>query len=233
MRGLTYRFDNKEILSQRLSSQKDDRDIDLPCCTGLREGEWVLATFQVGNESTAVAGRVIDRGDQLRLLLESRDWEKLADFACGNGPPSARGEPNAEPLTAVEPPPNCNVLLVEEHPDIHAMVATALRASGYQVCGATSAEEALDKLRESSYNLVIAEQLLPGLSGKDLCLRVRRDPRLHKLPVLLLISHASNEAMGEALSSGASDVMSKPFRVRELAARALSLLRCAATARAS
>ena len=233
MRGLTYRFDNKEILSRRLLSHEDDRDIDLPCCTGLREGEWVLATFQVGDESTAVAGCVVDRGDQLRLLLESRDWERLAGFACGDGPPSARIAVDAEPLAAVEPPPNCNVLLVEENPDVQAMVATALRASGYHVCGATSAEEALDRLRDSSYNLVIAEQRLPGMSGKDFCSRVRRDASLRELPILLLTSHASTEAMSEALSFGASDVMCKPFRVRELTARSLSLLRCAATAHAS
>jgi CheY-like chemotaxis protein len=233
VRGITYRFNNRERLLQRLEQHRHDGDLELPCCADLREGEWVLAAFQVGEEQASVPGRVIDRGDQLRLLLESRDWERLSGFAREESSTPrnfTEAEGQVEPIV---PPPGCNVLVVEEDAAVRGMVIAALRTAGYRVCGAQSAEEALEQLRDSAVSLVITEQHLPGLSGQDLCRQLRRDGRLRTVPILLLTLQSSRDHLVQALQAGADDVLCKPFRVRELTARALCLLRSASTAHAS
>ena len=86
MQGIVYRFESLERLSDALETE--DHDLKLPRTKGVRDGEWLLATFLAGEDSTSIAGRVSDRGSELRLTFEIRDWERLLDFAAGRAPPS-------------------------------------------------------------------------------------------------------------------------------------------------
>mgnify|MGYP003498538536 FL=1 len=89
----------------------------------------------------------------------------------------------------------------------------------------SSAEEAFDLLRESRPDLMVLDWNLPGMSGVEFCRRLRKEPRLGRLPVLFLTAHSSTSDIVEAFSAGADDFVSKPFRAPELAARVLGLIR--------
>jgi two-component system phosphate regulon response regulator PhoB len=80
-------------------------------------------------------------------------------------------------------------------------------------------------LRSSAVDLLVVESLLPGMTGVELCRRLRKDRRLSHMPVLFLIAHSLQEDLEEAVTAGANDFVRKPFRARELRARVIGLLR--------
>jgi two-component system phosphate regulon response regulator PhoB len=72
--------------------------------------------------------------------------------------------------------------------------------------------------------LIIVDWELPGMPGVDFCRRVRQDPALHQMPILVLTAHPSQTAILDAFEAGADDLVSKPFRAHELGIRILGLL---------
>jgi two-component system phosphate regulon response regulator PhoB len=128
----------------------------------------------------------------------------------------------SDPLAAG---PSARVLLVDDDRDIRDVVGAMLDAVGLLVESATSAEEALERVRASTFDLVVLDWNLPGMTGIELCRLIRRDPALSTLPVLFLTAHASSKDVVEAFASGADDYVVKPFRAPELGARIFGLLR--------
>ncbi len=128
----------------------------------------------------------------------------------------------SDPLAAG---PSARVLLVDDDRDIRDVVGAMLDAVGLLVESATSAEEALERVRASSFDLMVLDWNLPGMTGIELCRLIRRDPSLSTLPVLFLTAHASSKDVVEAFASGADDYVVKPFRAPELGARIFGLLR--------
>ena len=121
--------------------------------------------------------------------------------------------------------PSARVLLVDDDRDIREVVGAMLDAVGLAVEGATSAEEALERVRQSSFDMVVLDWNLPGMTGIELCRLIRKDAALATLPVLFLTAHASSSDIVEAFASGADDYVVKPFRAPELGARIFGLLR--------
>ncbi|HEU5072855.1 MAG TPA: response regulator, partial [Polyangiaceae bacterium] len=183
-----------------------------------------LATFTVGDETTSLAGCVVDLNGELRLSFEERDWYTLQRFARGDCLPSVAPVGNVAKLSTVTPPPNCPVLVVDANPDVQAVVRAVLEAKGFDAQSAASAEEAFERLGGTCVKLIIVDWELPGMSGIEFCRRLRRDPALRDLPVLVLTAHASQSAILEAFAAGADDFVSKPFRAHELGIRILGLL---------
>ena len=223
MRGVFYHFASFERLASALEAGEDDQELDLPVAEGLRDGEWVLATIQAEDECTSVAACAVDRGSGLKLSFAPRDWERLFDFAHRAGPPSAPPS-HLAPLAQLEPT-NARVLLVDDDSDLQAVVCSVLRAAGFAVEAVSSAEEALDWLRGQAVDLLLLDWHLPGLSGIELCRRLRSETQTATLPVLFLSSYNSPEEVAAALQAGANDFVGKPFRAPELGARILGLLR--------
>ena len=100
-----------------------------------------------------------------------------------------------------------------------------LDAVGLTVESATSAEEALERLRAAAYDLLVLDWNLPGMTGLELCRLIRKDTELATLPVLFLTAHAAPQDVVDAFASGADDYVVKPFRAPELGARIFGLLR--------
>ncbi len=226
VRGIILPYEGFEALSLEMEAGGDEQDLELPSSQRLRDGEWVLATFEVGDESIAVAACAVDRGDgALHLALENRDWEMLWQFAHADGPPSLPPSSVLSPPVEVQAPPGARVVVVDDDLDLQNVVGCMLRGAGFDVAAVSSAEEAFDLLRERACDLIVLDWNLPGMTGIDFCKRVRRERALSRLPVLFLTAHSSSADLVEAFSAGADDFVSKPFRAPELAARVIGLLR--------
>lgn len=217
MQNVSYRFDDFEALGQAL----DAEDTDLELAIGdVKDGQWLLATFTVGDESTSVAGRVVDRGDSLRLTFEERDQLRLRHFANGNGRPSARFtiEPQVHGL-----PPGSSALVVSGSSQVAGVVSQLIESWGARASAVGSVEDALDALRRQPVDVIVLDSMLPGLDCSDLCHELSRagDAR----PCVLLLGQDPTCADAHAaLAAGADDFVQKPFRAQELRARLFGLL---------
>jgi two-component system, OmpR family, phosphate regulon response regulator PhoB len=225
VRGIVCEFSSYTDLEHALQHGRDEQELELPCCEAVRDGEWLVVTISVGDESTTVAGRVEERGSGLRLTFETRDWGRLRGFVEDGGPPSI--QPNDRPSIPhpVCAAPGTRVLVVDDDRAVQTIVTTMLEASGMSALHAGSAEEAWSRLSADNVDLVVLDWSLPGMSGIDLCKRLRADHRLSPVPVLFLTAHSSSEDLVSAFEAGADDFVSKPFRAPELKARVLGLLR--------
>lgn len=225
MQGIAYQFDSLDEFAGTLDSSGDEQDLALPCNDGVRDGEWLLVTVAIGEEATSVAGRVRDRGTELRLTFEERDWNRLQRFARGESSPSIPPPSLAPVPEAVCAPEGSTALVIDADVTVLGLVQAVLDACGVETDVAHGAEEALDRLRSERFDLIVVEPALDGMSGLELCRRVRADPHLSQTPLLVVSSHTSLRDMHEALGAGADDFVSKPFRALELRARAVGLIR--------
>lgn len=236
MRALNYHFEGFEELSLILEAGGDEQDLELPPATHvdstfsvdehLSDGEWVLASFCVGDETISIAACSVDRGAGLRLAFEDRDWQKLWQFANRQGPPSIPPSIPPPPSSAeLVAPTGAHIMIIDGEVETREVTKDLLAASGYEVTCASSAESAFDALRDIHVDLILLEWALPGISGIDFCKRVRRDRRFHSLPLVFLSTHSSSEDIVKAFAAGVDDYVTKPFRAPELAARVIGLLR--------
>jgi DNA-binding response OmpR family regulator len=114
------------------------------------------------------------------------------------------------------------ILVVEDETTIAEAVAYALRGAGYAVDIVGNGAEALSRARERSYDLMVLDLLLPGLSGLDVCRAVRAES---DLPIVMLTARDAEVDRILGLELGADDYVTKPFSVNELVSRVRALLR--------
>jgi phosphate regulon transcriptional regulator PhoB len=118
-----------------------------------------------------------------------------------------------------------NILIVDDEPDITALVSYNLKKDGFRVASASDGEEALEKIRKGGFDLVILDLMLPGIQGVELCRAVRNDPKTAGTPIIMLTAKADETDRVVGLESGADDYLTKPFSARELVARVKAVLR--------
>ncbi|HKW91342.1 MAG TPA: HD domain-containing phosphohydrolase [Methylomirabilota bacterium] len=117
------------------------------------------------------------------------------------------------------------ILVVEDDPHTRDVLAGLLRALGFHLVIAASAEQALDALNVVSPDLVLTDVHLGAMSGIDLCLRIKADPRYELTPVVILTAVGDLEARVAGLAAGADDFFAKPVEFVELRTRLAALLR--------
>lgn len=117
------------------------------------------------------------------------------------------------------------VLIVEDEESLTLLLRYNLEAEGYSVDACARGDEAEIRLRESVPDLLILDWMLPGLSGIELCRRLRNQTETEKLPVIMLTARGEETERIRGLSTGADDYMVKPFSVPELMARIRAILR--------
>ena len=215
MHKVSYRFEDFEALEQALDAEDTDLSLD---GENVKDGQWLLATFFVGEETTSVAGRVVDRGDALRLTFEERDQLRLRHFANGNGRPS-----RSMPIAEQSLPPGSTALVVSGSAPVANVVRQLIEGWGASVRTAGSVEDALDSLRQNSVDVIVLDSLLPGLDCSDLCQALSRSQSARPC-VLLLGQDPTCADAHAALAAGADDFVQKPFRAQELRARLVGLL---------
>ena len=117
------------------------------------------------------------------------------------------------------------ILVVEDEAALSLLLTYNLEAEGYTVARAERGDDAEVMLAESTPDLVILDWMLPGVSGFELCRRMRARESTRDLPVIMLTARGEESERVRGLSIGADDYVVKPFSVPELMARVRSLLR--------
>lgn len=117
------------------------------------------------------------------------------------------------------------ILVVDDEPDITALVAYHLAKAGYRVSTASSGAEALRSAREERPDLVILDLMLPGTSGYDVLADLRQREETRDAGVILLTARREETDRIRGLSLGADDYLTKPFSPQELTLRVGAVLR--------
>jgi two-component system phosphate regulon response regulator PhoB len=117
------------------------------------------------------------------------------------------------------------VLIVEDEEPLSLLLRYNLEAEGYAVETCVRGDEAEIRLRESQPDLLLLDWMLPGLSGIELCRRLRAREDTERLPVIMLTARGEEAERIRGLSTGADDYVVKPFSVPELMARVRAILR--------
>ncbi len=119
------------------------------------------------------------------------------------------------------------VLIVEDDPDIAEGLRFNLEREKLEVVVAPTGERglaaALDARRPPA--LILLDLMLPGMSGTELCRRLRREPATRRTPIIMLTARTGEAERVAGLDLGADDYITKPFSVRELLARVRAVLR--------
>ena len=116
------------------------------------------------------------------------------------------------------------VLIVDDDPDILDLLETTLLGE-FEVIKASAGNEALEKVKQETPNLIVLDYVLPDLEGPEVCKAIRKDALLANTPVLMLTGKGEIEDKVGGLESGADDYMLKPFLPQELIARVRMLIR--------
>src|SRR3989441_2246763 len=131
-------------------------------------------------------------------------------------------------LHATMPPPNAplhRILVVDDEPDITALVAYHLAKAGYRVITATNGKDALQTAREERPDLVVLDLMLPDVSGYDVLAELRRRDETREIGILLLTARHKEVDRVRGLTLGADDYLLKPFTRPELVLRVGAILR--------
>ena len=118
-----------------------------------------------------------------------------------------------------------NIMIVEDEEALTLLLRYNLEAEGYGVETVPRGDEADLLLKERAPDLVILDWMLPGLSGIELCRRLRARPETKQLPIIMLTARGEESERVRGLATGADDYIVKPFSVPELSARVRALLR--------
>ena len=118
-----------------------------------------------------------------------------------------------------------SMLLVEDDAALAELLAYHFRREDFDVRHTPDGEEALLLAREATPDLVLLDWMVEGLSGIEVCRRLRRAPETANVPIIMLTARGEEEDRVRGLETGADDYVTKPFSPRELVARVKAVLR--------
>jgi DNA-binding response OmpR family regulator len=117
------------------------------------------------------------------------------------------------------------VLVIEDDPDIREILEYNLTNEGFDVVSATDGERGLREAAANKPDLILLDLMLPGIPGLEVCRRLRAGRNLKDVPIIMVTAKGEEADIVSGLELGADDYITKPFRVRELAARVNAVLR--------
>ena len=117
------------------------------------------------------------------------------------------------------------IVVVEDEEDIYEVVRYNLEKEGFHVHGAFSGEIAQQKITVHQPDLVLLDLMLPGISGLDLCRKLKQQDDTRQIPIIMVTAKTEDADIVAGLELGAEDYITKPFSPRVLIARVRSVLR--------
>jgi PAS domain S-box-containing protein len=162
-------------------------------------GKAHLPLDQVRSESSRGGDAAIARA----FVEEALSWVAAAE------PPTVEAEPPTE---------RPRILVADDNADMRQYIRSVLEPE-YEVELATDGEDALRRIADHRPGMVLADWMMPRLDGPQLVGKIRAEPSLRTLPVVLLSARAGEDAAIEGLSAGADDYLVKPFAAGDLRAR--------------
>jgi DNA-binding response OmpR family regulator len=119
------------------------------------------------------------------------------------------------------------ILLVDDELAVQKLLTYPLRKEGYDVIPALDGREALDRLRDDNFDLVVLDVMLPRMDGFDVCRAIRSRSTV---PIIMLTAKTEESDKVNGLELGADDYITKPFSIREFSSRVKAVLRRASFA---
>jgi DNA-binding response OmpR family regulator len=119
-------------------------------------------------------------------------------------------------------PQPARILLVDDEQSVQKLLAYPLRKEGYEVVPAMDGQEALERCRGQSFDLIVLDVMLPKLDGYDVCRQIRAQS---SVPIIMLTAKAEEFDKVLGLELGADDYITKPFSMREFRSRVKAVLR--------
>ena len=167
---------------------------------------------------------------QLRALEAGADAFVRKDEDMRRHPRPARrascaGSPTRHPSTSPSLSGPRKILAVDDSVTYLNELAELLRGEGYDVSLARSGEEALELLAVQPVDCILMDLMMPGIGGKEACVRIKARAGVRDIPLILLTSLDDRAAMLEGLSAGADDYISKSSEFEVLCARVLAQIR--------
>ena len=117
------------------------------------------------------------------------------------------------------------ILVIEDEASLTTLLRYNLESHGFRVASIDNGSDAMSSIASVQPDLVLLDWMLPGVSGIEICRKIRREPQTHDLPVILLTARSEESDRVRGLDCGADDYVVKPFGVSELIARIRAVLR--------
>ncbi len=117
------------------------------------------------------------------------------------------------------------VLIVDDEMDALLALKVALDAEGYNVSEAKDGYEAIEKVKSEIPDVILLDLMIPEIDGFEVCRKLKSDPMLSHIPVIMLTARGEIDDKVEGIEMGADDYVTKPFNLKELKARIKMVLR--------
>ncbi|MGB8981889.1 MAG: HD domain-containing phosphohydrolase [Anaerolineales bacterium] len=117
------------------------------------------------------------------------------------------------------------VLIVDDEYSGRQTLQAILEGEGYELEMAENGLQAIEKARQLLPDVILLDVMMPGMTGFEVCQRVRSDPQIAEIPIIILTALDDRESLLNALKAGADDFISKPFDRHELRARLFGITR--------
>lgn len=115
-----------------------------------------------------------------------------------------------------------DILLIEDNKELGQLIYDFVSDSGYSTCWVKSAEEAIDKLKDNTYKLLLLDVMLPGQDGFTALAKIRKE---HNMPVLMMSARTDDDSKILGMDTGADDYIAKPFSIPVLLSKIKASMR--------
>ncbi len=117
------------------------------------------------------------------------------------------------------------IIIVEDDPDICEILQYNLEQEDYEIVVFHDGRQALEGILKHPPELVLLDLMLPGMNGLEIVHHIRKDEKIHNIPIIMITARSEEMDVLHGLEKGADDYITKPFRPREVTARVKALLR--------
>ncbi|MBI5015127.1 MAG: response regulator [Deltaproteobacteria bacterium] len=128
------------------------------------------------------------------------------------------------PRRVGEPPGGVRTLIIDDDPSIVRFLEIYLENQGFTIASALTGEEGLVLARQLQPDLILLDQMMPGLDGIEVLRRLKDEAETQRIPVVILTARSDVGEKVKGLDLGVDDYITKPFDIRELKARLLSVV---------